>query len=133
MATGAAIANLPQFQQSLRNAASELNAEQVPAFLKKVVLDAYRGYVMGTRVDTGRARGGWTISKGAPKFDRSGRTDKSGAAVLSEGVSTLTGITADSIIYVNNGVVYIAKLEDLDHMVENTNRRLQNKIASGTL
>lgn len=133
MANKALVKNLGEFQRSVSDALKELDSDQIPLFLKKIILDALRGYVMGTRVDTGRARGGWTVSKARPVFKKNGAQDKYGAKVLSEATSKLTGIKSTDTLYISNGVVYIAILEGKDNMVKDTNRRLTSKIKAGTL
>lgn len=140
MANEVKIQNLAAFEAAVKEAAEQLDEEQLPIFFKVVVLNALRGYVLGTRVDTGRARGGWQVSinkvlrsGGLRNFLLGARKDKAGSKTLAEGNDKLNKITPLDTIYVQNNVNYIGFLEELDHMVENTNRRIKNKIEAGSL
>jgi hypothetical protein len=130
---GAQIQNLSQFQNELENALSQLSEDQIPVAVKKIVLDALRGFVLGTRVDTGRARGGWQISLNRPQNARGNRLDKTGTSTINSGLGKLSSLSADDVVYIQNQVVYIGILENLDHMVENTLNRLIARLKAGNI
>lgn len=84
-------------------------------------LYSLQSLVLGTRVDTGRARGNWQVSEGAPPegHDPDAR-DPSGGATVARGSAEIQQADADGIIWLHNGVPYIEFLEELDHMLAGT-------------
>ena len=133
MANIAEVQNLGEFQRALDAALIELSEDDAKKLVKKIIFDALRGFVLGTRVDTGRARGGWQVSRNTA-VRSSDRLDKTGTAVLNQGLSQLAGMDiSQDTIFIQNNVVYIGILENLDHMVENTLRRLTSTLNSGRL
>ncbi len=81
---------------------------------RKVMLELFRGVVMKTPVDTGRARANWVIGFGSVNNATSENTDKVGNGVL----GTLSGEMQDwrfndgYSIYFTNSLPYIRELED---------------------
>jgi len=106
---------------------------------KAVTLRALSGVVLGTRVDTGRARGNWQVQEGSPPeghdplaYHPSGEGIAGGHVVVSDdvGEQVILGASGDDIIWLHNGVPYILILEDLDAMVEVTVESLRAWIQS---
>lgn len=80
---------------------------------KKVALDLFRRFVMGTPVDTGRARGNWQCTIGSPAEGTIEREDSSGQAVMAEVTQTVSGWDVDQVaICLTNNVAYIEALEN---------------------
>ena len=81
--------------------------------VRKVVLDLYTRVILATPVDTGRARGGWACSVGAPDTSDTGRTDTTGQG--SVGAMTSQISAQQSVLgvkmYLTNNVEYIRFLE----------------------
>lgn len=73
-------------------------------------LELFRGVILATPVDKGRARGGWATSVGAPA-DSPERLDPSGGAAVSE-VAEKTPGGAGQITYLSNSLPYIRALEE---------------------
>ena len=133
MANIVQIQNLAAFNTALDQALMTLSEDDAKKVVKKVIFDALRGFVLGTRVDTGRARGGWQVSRNSP-VRSSQRFDKTGTAVLNQALSQLVGMDiSKDTIYIQNNVAYIGILENMDHMVENTLRRLTSLLNSGRI
>jgi hypothetical protein len=80
---------------------------------KKVALDLFRRFVMGTPVDTGRARGNWQCTIGSPATGTIDRKDPSGQAVMAEVTKEVGSWNVDQVaIYLTNNVAYIEALEN---------------------
>lgn len=86
---------------------------QTELVVRKVMLEAFRGVVMKTAVDTGRARANWTVGHGSPNTTTSDATDKGGGSTLGKIASEVqTAKIADSMsIYLTNALVYVPILE----------------------
>ena len=63
-------------------------------------------------VDTGRARANTIVSIGSPVYQVLDRYDKSGGNTIMEGVTRLTGLEPYTVVYLQNNLPYIEKLED---------------------
>lgn len=89
---------------------------------RAVALRALQGVVLGTRVDTGRARGNWQVGLATPPegYDPDLK-DKGGQRTISRGARVITGAVKpgkeDEMIWLHNGVPYVSYLEDKDKMV----------------
>lgn len=85
---------------------------------RKVALELFRGVVMKTPVDTGRAKGNWQVSIGTPATGVVEWTDKTPEGHLSS--ESLAKITreveswdgAKVAIYLSNNLAYIERLEN---------------------
>jgi hypothetical protein len=84
-------------------------------FGRAVKIEVFSRAILGTRVDTGRARGNWQVTEDAPAGGILERRDPSGAVGISE-ISTVKGV---GVSYLTNNLPYIKKLEELDGMVHN--------------
>lgn len=78
---------------------------------QKVALQLLTGVVNMTPVLTGRARGNWQVTIGAPTTAAVERTDKDGGPTISEGSATIQSITTLGTIYLTNNLPYIVELE----------------------
>ena len=135
MANEVKLKNLQSFQKALEKRLMQIIEKKVPAAYKKIVFDALRGFVLGTRVDTGRARGGWQVTLNRPEKSSSDEVvlDKTGSKSLNNGLQRLSKVKNTDIVYVQNRVKYIGKLEQWDRMVDNTLKTLTAKIKAGDL
>lgn len=93
-------------------AKSEKKAEAV---VKKVALDLFTSVVLKTPVDTGAARGNWSVSLGVqnvPVADKN-RTDKTGASTIG---AIAAGVDQYKLsiqnLYLSNNLPYIIALEE---------------------
>lgn len=133
-----ALTNVREFNLNVEKRADE--AEEMHAKRTKVVaLQALGDVVLGTRVDTGRARGNWQVAESAPPeghdptaFDPSGRGVPGGSArdPIAEGQQAVASASGRDIIWLHNGVPYIGILERLDKMVVGTVERLRTWLRS---
>lgn len=85
-------------------------AEAHDKITRVATLELFRGVIMATPVDIGRARGAWTTSVGAPSSSPD-RIDKSGGASIAE-AEAKTPAGAGQITNLSNDMPYIIDLED---------------------
>jgi hypothetical protein len=81
-------------------------------FHKKITFEAAKRLIQRTPVDTGRARGGWITTVGAPSTQVGGEDDKQGDSTLKKSVAALSNLTPFQVIYITNNVEYIEVLEN---------------------
>jgi len=75
---------------------------------KKAVAFGLLGQVvLGTPVDTGRARGNWQVTSARPAQGVLERDDKSGAGALREGNRTIQGTELEDDVWMSNNLPYI--------------------------
>lgn len=104
--------NIAQFNADVAKFAEKLLPQQVVALQKKLVIDIVTGAILLTPVDTGRARGGWQVTEGAPTDRDSGRVDKTGAATIAAATIAAARLKPFGIAFVQNNVAYVPFLED---------------------
>lgn len=84
--------------------------------VRKVALDLFRGIVMDTPVDTGRARANWQVSIGRPALGQikhdSGSGQLAAEAAIGAGTPSIQAAKGDVAIYLTNNVPYIVPLEE---------------------
>jgi len=87
--------------------------------LREVVMAlAFQGLtriVQRTPVDTGRARGNWTVSVGSQDFTITEAVDIGGSVAIAEGQEAIAAYEAQEgwpSIYIQNNLPYIERLED---------------------
>ena len=100
------------FNLDLGRFANKVAPEQVSIASRKLALDALRGVVEETPVDTGRARGGWQANPGFPINSEIDREDKSGRQTVEEGGRAIGRAQYGEDIYLTNNVEYIKALEN---------------------
>lgn len=66
--------------------------------------------VLGTPVDTGRARGNWQTTLGTPATSEIDRLDKIGDPTIDAGSSTINGAPEFPVIHIANNLPYIGAL-----------------------
>ena len=98
---------------------------------RAITLELFGSVIKDTPVDTGRARGNWQTSIGAPK---DGEINRDGAGpALAEAASESAKFGMGKVIYLANGLPYIYRLEFLgwskqspDGMVRKNVARIQS-------
>lgn len=78
--------------------------------VRYICLDLLKGVVLGTPVDTGRARGNWQASVNTPRTGQLETTDANGGATISAGETAVNG-AAGNVFYLTNNLPYIHRLE----------------------
>lgn len=76
---------------------------------RAITLALFRSVIVGTPVDTGRARGNWQTSVGEPSVGTVERLDPSGGAAIADVVSKAGGFGRQT--WLTNNLPYIEKLE----------------------
>lgn len=114
-----AVANLAEFERKLDEFSTTLTVEQLPAFLKKIVLQLLERSAMRTPVDTGRAVGGFQISFGSPTDKQSGiqgaknrKPETARRMVIDKALKELSKLKLGENIYMVNNVEYILHIEN---------------------
>ncbi len=90
-----------------------------------ITIAVFKGTIILTRVDTGRARGNWQASVGSKKNGQITRLDASGAKAIEEAIATIQPF---SLNILTNNLPYIVKLEELDGMAARTMSRIKRII-----
>lgn len=76
---------------------------------RAIVLELFGSVIKDTPVDTGRARGNWQTTIGAPATDE---VDRNGSApALSEASAETSKFSAGKVIFLSNNLPYIYRLE----------------------
>ena len=97
-----------EFSQTIQLYAEKVGAT-LDETLRAVAIELYGSIIKDTPADTGRARGNWQTSIGAPKSGELTRTDDAGA--LSEMNDEVGRFKGDGTMYLANNLPYIWKLE----------------------
>ena len=92
--------------------AKALMPKKFVAFHKKIALDALRGIVMRTPVDTGRARANWQVTIDVAPEDVVDEKDGGGGATISKGIGELNSLRPYRVVWITNNVPYIGELEN---------------------
>lgn len=80
---------------------------------RKVALEVFRGVIMMTPVDTGRARANWQASIGSPERGPIDETDKGGGTTVSKAVDVVKQWDFEhGPTCLTNNLPYIERLED---------------------
>lgn len=99
------------FSAALAAAGKRVPAEIVRRFQQDMLLTGLRGVVLKTPVDTGRARGNWQVTAGAPASSVVATLDKSGSATLARGTADARQVPIYGLSFISNNVPYIGVLE----------------------
>ena len=89
--------------------------EDISTFVQMIGLQLLSGIVMKTPVDTGRARGNWTLTVGSIDATVKADFDKTGQATITKANSAVQAFPDKfpwPIIYVQNNLPYIGTLEN---------------------
>ena len=87
--------------------------DRIDIVSRKIALEMFRRVILRTPVDTGRARGNWQTTIGAPAFGTLDETDKSGRAAIARATTVCLAWKAVSgaWIFLANNLPYIQTLE----------------------
>lgn len=88
------------------------NERNVSLATRGLALRALSGLVMRTPVDTGRARGNWQVSIGAPRDGETGVNDRGGNSAIASGSQAIAAQRGFQTIVIQNNVPYIELLND---------------------
>lgn len=94
---------------------------------RAIKISLFNGVIRDTRVDTGRLRGNWQTTTGAPAIGDIDRQDKvaqgvNGGKAMDDVVKTVKGDTVD---YLTNGLTYAQIWEERDGMVSKNFQRIK--------
>lgn len=99
------------FSAALTLAGKQVPAKVVSAVQQKLLLLGLRRVIERTPVDTGRARGNWQVSEGAPVLTTVDTTDKSGGQTLRNGTGAIAALKPYTAAFITNNLRYIEVLE----------------------
>lgn len=121
-----------EFKLAVNLRAKELVDRELSLLTKAVAIRVLRGVVLGTRVDTSRARSNWQVTELVPAegYDEDKR-DPGGSITIEEGNRVIAEATGLSIVWLHNGVPYIGILEDWDKMVHGNVEAMRTWLARG--
>ena len=114
--------SLNEFTRRIRARANTLG-DNLTKTVRRVAITADAALVLGTPVDTGRARSNWIVALGAPASQviepyspgKAGSTEGANTqAALDQGESVITDYVAgqDMEIHITNNLPYIQRLND---------------------
>lgn len=103
--------NIRAFDLALNGYAEEVVPEQAARFHRAVTLEAARGVILMTPVDSGRARANWQVTMAEPATGEADATDPSGGDTLAKATAAVERIQPYSVSWVSNNVTYIEELE----------------------
>ena len=101
-----------QFDHELRDFTDNVMPEEANKIKRIIGLQLLTDVVLMTRVDTGRARGGWTVTLDEPTSKQLKRTDKTGNHVIGVGANKVGEAEFGQDIWINNNVTYIKYLNN---------------------
>lgn len=127
--------NIREFEMGLNAFAKKNVPEAVRDFRDAIALDALRGVVMLSPVKTGRLRGNWQTTVGAPAEGDIEATDRSGGPTIAKGAGVIASAKRRPFepIWLHNGLDYAEFVNDgtenvpAVHMVEQTVSRLERR------
>ena len=95
-------------------------------FVRAVYIELFSSTILDTRVDTGRMKGNWQTTVGAPATDTIDRLDKTGAETIRDMVSKIGGV--NEVTYLTNNLPYVGVWEQRDGMVAKNIARIETNI-----
>lgn len=101
---------LGNFELDIRRFVAKANGN-TDLVIRKVALDLFKRVIMKTPVDSGRAKGSWTVAIGSIPADTIELEDKGGTATIARAAATVLGLKAGDIIYCVSSLAYIRRLE----------------------
>lgn len=103
--------NVRAFNLALQQHGEELAAKRIEQVHRAVGLEALRGVVLMSPVDTGRFRGNWQQTLDTPASGVLETTDKSGGPTITAGTAVLSTVPAFSVTWLVNNLDYAVALE----------------------
>jgi len=127
--------NIREFTLGLEAFAKKNVPDAVGDFRDAIALEALRGVVLLTPVDTGRLRGNWQTRIGAPAEGDVKTKDKAGGRTIAKGATVIARAKKRPFepIWLHNGLEYAVFVNDgtpnvpAVHMVEQTVGRLERR------
>ena len=104
---------MASFGEQLRQFAEKTEAD-LELVDRKFKLDLFSDVILRTRVDTGRMRGNWQVTTGAPARNELKRTRKRATTLAPADIAK---IEAFSSTFLTNNVPYVRIWEERDGMV----------------
>lgn len=101
-----------KFGEALARFAKAETPERARLLHRRLTLEALTRIVRRTPVDTGRARGNWQTSVGAPRGESVLATSKAIAPVVASGSAALRDLEPFGVTFIANNLVYIEPLEN---------------------
>jgi hypothetical protein len=99
--------------QMTLNMTGDINRKDLDKLFRTIVLGIYKDVIIGTPVDTGRARGNWQLAIGsAPTGEASRKTKDNGTSQVNEAKSKLSRPMAGKSAFLANNLGYIGELEE---------------------
>lgn len=88
--------------------------EKETLVIRKIAIECFRRIILGTPVDTGRARGNWQASTGSPANGEVNALDPTGAMAIAAMVSEVAAWTPkdDLPAFITNNLPYIQRLNE---------------------
>lgn len=116
------------------NLLAETIGAEVEQTVRAIKIATFNGVIRDTRVRTGRLRGNWQTTTGAPAANQIERDDKNvqgsdGGEAQSEVVRIVKG---DSVDYLTNNLPYAGIWEERDGMVARNVARIERNIRNAT-
>lgn len=95
-------------------------------FVRAVYIELFSSTILDTRVDTGRMKGNWQTTVGAPATGTIDRLDKTGAETIRDMESKIGGV--NEVTYLTNNLPYVGVWEQRDGMVAKNIARIETNI-----
>lgn len=88
--------------------------EKEKLVIRKIAIECFRRIILGTPVDTGRARGNWQCTTGSIAGGTVERLDKTGQATVAAMITEVSGWTPkdDLPAFITNNLPYIQRLNE---------------------
>lgn len=99
------------FGTQMRQWSDETLAKMTEA-TQKITLDVFKNVIVLSPVKTGRFKGNWQPSIGAPVAGTLDALDPSGGTVTAKVTGFVEGVEAGDVIYMVNNLEYAERLED---------------------
>lgn len=104
--------NAFEFAISLEKLGEDMVDEALTNLVKKISMTALSMVVMRSPVDTGRFRGNWNVSIGAPDFStQEEHYDKGGRTTITKGNGVIRRLPKYQVVWICNGLPYARRLE----------------------
>lgn len=88
--------------------------EKEKLVIRKIAIECFRRIILGTPVDTGRARGNWQCTTGSIAGGTVENIDTTGSATIAAMISEVSGWTPkdDLPAFITNNLPYIQRLNE---------------------
>ena len=99
------------FAAAMERESKKILEEDHQAFVQKIVIQLFTVMVLGTPVDTGRARGSLTVEIGRPPSGDAIRLDKSGAIAIADATNQARRVQLYGITWIGTNLFYFSFLD----------------------